>query len=75
MQIIERTSQDVTVLDLKGKLTESQDADCLESKVDVLVRDGRTNIVLNFQDCQSINSVGLGVVVRSYTKASRGAGA
>jgi len=75
MQIEERTSGDVVVLDLKGKITLGEGDELLKDKVNSLVNQGHKKIVLNLADVPYIDSAGLGEVVRTYTTVSRQGGA
>jgi anti-sigma B factor antagonist len=75
MQIEERTSGDVVLLDLKGKITLGEGDELLKDKVNSLVNQGHKKIVLNLADVPYIDSAGLGEVVRTYTTVSRQGGA
>jgi anti-sigma B factor antagonist len=75
MQIEERTSGDVVVLDLKGKITLGEGDELLKDKVNSLVNQGHKKIVLNLAGVPYIDSAGLGEVVRTYTTVSRQGGA
>src|ERR1700751_887961 len=61
MQIEQRTSGDVVILDLKDK-------------VNSLVNQGIKKIVLNLAEVPYIDSAGLGEIVRTYTTVSRQGG-
>jgi anti-sigma B factor antagonist len=74
MQIQERMSGDVVVLDLKGKITLGEGDELLKDKVNSLVNQGHKKIVLNLADVPYIDSAGLGEVVRTYTTVSRQGG-
>ena len=74
MQIEERTIGDVTLLDLKGKITLGEGDELLKDKVNSLVNQGHKKIVLNLADVPYIDSAGLGEVVRTYTTVSRQGG-
>jgi anti-sigma B factor antagonist len=67
MQIDERKVGEVTILDLKGKLTLGDGDQLLHSKINGLVQAGVKRIVLNLGEVPYIDSAGLGEVVRSYT--------
>lgn len=70
MQIDERTMNDVTILDLKGKLTLGEGDEELKDKIDSLVEQKRFKVLLNLEDVPYIDQAGLGEIVRSYTKLS-----
>ena len=74
MQIQERMSGDVVVLDLKGKITLGEGDELLKDKVNSLVNQGHKKIILNLADVPYIDSAGLGEVVRTYTTVSRQGG-
>jgi anti-sigma B factor antagonist len=71
MQIEERIVDDVTILDLKGKMTLGEGDELLKDKVNSLVNQGHKKIVLNLEDVPYIDSAGLGEIVRTYTTVSR----
>jgi len=74
MQIEERSAGDVTVLDLKGKMTLGEGDELLRDKINSLIQQGRRKVVLNLEDVPYIDSAGLGEIVRTYTTISRQAG-
>src|SRR5215468_6527728 len=74
MQIDQRAIGDVTVLDLKGKITLGEGDELLKDKVNSLVNRGHKKIVLNLADVPYIDSAGLGEIVRTYTTVSRQGG-
>ena len=49
MQIEERSAGDVTVLDLKGKMTLGEGDELLKDKINSLVQQGRRKVVLNLE--------------------------
>ncbi len=71
MQIEERIVDDVTILDLKGKMTLGEGDELLKDKVNSLVSQGHKKIVLNLSDVPYIDSAGLGEIVRTYTTVIR----
>ena len=74
MEIVERTVNDVTVLDLKGKMTLGEGDELLKDKINSLVLQGRKKLVLNLEAVPYIDSAGLGEIVRTYTTVSRQGG-
>ena len=74
MQIEERAAGEVTILDLKGKMTLGEGDEILKDKINSLVLQGRKHIVLNLADVPYIDSAGLGEVVRTYTTVKRQGG-
>lgn len=74
MQIEERVVGEVTILDLKGKITLGDGDEVLKDKINSLVLQNRRRILLNLADVPYIDSAGLGEVVRTYTTVSRQGG-
>src|SRR5215469_1171459 len=74
MHIDERRVGDVVVLDLKGKVTLGEGDEVLKDKVNSLVNQGDTKVVLNLEGVPYIDSAGLGEIVRTYTTVSRQGG-
>jgi anti-sigma B factor antagonist len=74
MQIEERVVNDVTILDLKGKITLGEGDEALKDKINSLVLQNKKRILLNLADVPYIDSAGLGEVVRTYTTVSRQGG-
>ena len=74
MEIVERTVSDVTVLDLKGKMTLGEGDELLKDKINSLLASGKKKLLLNLEAVPYIDSAGLGEVVRTYTTVSRQGG-
>jgi anti-sigma B factor antagonist len=74
MEIAERTVNDVTVLDLKGKMTLGEGDELLKDKINSLLASGKKKLVLNLEGVPYIDSAGLGEIVRTYTTVSRQGG-
>jgi anti-sigma B factor antagonist len=74
MQIEERVVDEVTILDLKGKITLGEGDEALKDKINSLALQKRLKILLNLADVPYIDSAGLGEVVRTYTTISRQGG-
>jgi anti-sigma B factor antagonist len=74
MQIEERVVNNVTVLDLKGKMTLGEGDELLKDKINSLLQQDRKQIVLNLESVPYIDSAGLGEIVRTYTTVSRQGG-
>ncbi|MGE0448889.1 MAG: STAS domain-containing protein [Vicinamibacterales bacterium] len=74
MQIEERTSGDVLILDIKGRITLGEGDELLKDKVNSLLSQGKKKIVLNLAEVPYIDSAGLGEIVRTYTTVSRQGG-
>jgi anti-sigma B factor antagonist len=74
MQIEERVVNDVTILDLKGKITLGEGDEALKDKINSLVLQEKKRILLNLAEVPYIDSAGLGEIVRTYTTVSRQGG-
>src|ERR1700726_2130958 len=74
MHIEERSAGDVTVLELKGKMTLGEGDELLKDKINSLVHQGRRKILLALAGVPYIDSAGLGEIVRTYTTISRQGG-
>ena len=74
MQIEERVVGNVTILDLKGKITLGEGDEVLKDKINSLIQQDRKRILLNLAEVPYIDSAGLGEIVRTYTTVSRQGG-
>src|SRR5574338_22350 len=74
MQIEERVVNNVTVLDLKGKMTLGEGDELLKDKINSPIQQDRKQLVLNLEAVPYIDSAGLGEIVRTYTTVSRQGG-
>jgi anti-sigma B factor antagonist len=74
MDITERTSGNVTLVDLNGKLTLGEPTERLHDKVNSLIQQERKNIVLNLADVTAVDSGGLGELVRTLTTMQKHGG-
>jgi anti-sigma B factor antagonist len=74
MHIDERKVGDITILDLKGKMTLGEGDEMLRNKINAVAGAGGKKIILNLGDVPYIDSAGLGEVVRTYTTVSRQGG-
>ena len=73
--ITERPLERVTVLDLVGRLTIDRGAQRLKDKINSLIAQERTQIVVNLKDVPYIDSGGLGQLVASFGSVLRAKGA
>src|SRR6187401_2994848 len=74
MQIEERATGDVKILDMKGRVTLGEGDELLKDKINSLLNQGHKKIILNLADVPYIDSAGLGEIVRTYTTVSRQGG-
>jgi anti-sigma B factor antagonist len=63
LQISERTSGDVTILDLKGRVVLGEGDDPFRQRIESFIKRGSLKIVLNLRDVTYIDSAGVGVMV------------
>jgi anti-sigma B factor antagonist len=74
MQIAERESGGVTILDVSGKITLGDGDALLKDKLHSLLHQGKKNVLLNLGDVQYVDSAGLGAIVSAYTTMTREGG-
>lgn len=74
MQIEERVVDNVTILDLKGKMTLGEGDELLKDKINSLLQQNKRELLLNLEGVPYIDSAGLGEIVRTYTTVSRQGG-
>jgi len=75
MHITERAANDVTILDLDGRLTMDDGAELLRDKVKSIVFQGNTKVILNLARVPYVDSGGLGELVRCSLAAQKANGA
>jgi anti-sigma B factor antagonist len=74
MNIVERKVEDVTILDLHGKMLIGDGDDALRDALTKVVDGGQMKVLLNLGDVPYVDSAGLGEIVRSYTTVTRKGG-
>jgi anti-sigma B factor antagonist len=74
MDIIERTVDAITLLDLSGKLTSGDGAQLLKDKCESLAFQGRNRVIVNLAAVSYIDSGGLGQLVACYTTLAKAGG-
>jgi anti-sigma B factor antagonist len=74
MNITERKSGDVTILDVEGKILLGEGDVQLKRKIDELIGRKETKLLLNLANVPYMDSGGLGEIVRSYTTVKRAGG-
>lgn len=74
MKVTTRQKGDVTILDLKGKITIGVGDIALRNAVQEAMSTGTKNVLINMADVTTIDSSGVGELVSAYTTATnRGA--
>ena len=66
--------EDIVVLRLDVRLTASKPARDLQRRIDVVLRKGYRNVVLDLEDTCDVDATGLGVLVECYNVLSRRGG-
>jgi anti-sigma B factor antagonist len=74
MQMEERQVGSVTILDLSGRMTIDHGVELLKDKIDSLIVEGRTRVVLNLALLSYMDSSGLGQLVSCHNSLSRTSG-
>lgn len=73
MRITERTVDDVTILELEGRLVLAEGELVLRDHVNRLVQQGRVRIILDMKKVTRLDSAGLGMLVSKFlTTHARG---
>ncbi|HET9328546.1 MAG TPA: STAS domain-containing protein [Candidatus Eisenbacteria bacterium] len=67
MGIQRKQLRTVTVLALKGSFFGDRETDDLQKAILDEAASGNTRLVLNLKDCQALNSIAIGVLMRGYT--------
>jgi anti-sigma B factor antagonist len=66
-----RQIDDVTVVDIKGRIVIGEESAALRSLVADLLSEGRKKILFNLAEVRYIDSTGLGALVSAYTSARK----
>jgi anti-anti-sigma factor len=72
--ILDTEREGVTVLSLRGRLTLGPAVETLRETLERLDAEGKSRIVLDFRECDYIDSSGLGCLVFAHTRIARAAG-
>ena len=74
MNVNVRQAGDVTILDLKGKITIGSGDVALRNAIQEVMNNGAQKVLINMADVSTIDSSGIGELVSAYTTATnRGA--
>ena len=65
---------DITVLDIKGRITLGGDSKQLEWAVEKLISEGKKKIVLDLSGVTSLDSTGIGIIVMSAGRIKKAGG-
>jgi anti-sigma B factor antagonist len=69
-----RTSGDVAILDLKGKITIGEGDVALRENIEKLLEDGKKQIILNLAKVNYMDSSGVGELVGTFTTVNNRGG-
>ncbi|MBM3736718.1 MAG: STAS domain-containing protein [Acidobacteria bacterium] len=75
LEITSRTTEGITILDMRGRLVAGEETGKLRDYVNELVAKGPLNAVLNLASIDFIDSTGLGAMVLCYSAAKKSGGA
>jgi anti-sigma B factor antagonist len=73
MNIIERTLNDVTILDLEGNLTLGGNME-FRQRINTIINSGARKLIVNLAGVQYMDSCGLGELISCYTAMQRVSG-
>lgn len=71
LEIERRERENITILDLRGRIVVGEAAGLLRATLAEIAGAGLSNIILNLAEVDSIDSTGLGALVVSYTSLGR----
>ena len=69
-----RRTDDVSIVDLHGKITLGENTGILRDELRTLLAEGTKHILLNMADVSYVDSAGLGELVGAYTTATNQGG-
>ena len=73
MSVTRRQVRSISILALKGRFYGDRETDELEKAIMDEAATGNTRLVLNMSECEALNSVGIGTIMRGYVNyKSRG---
>ncbi len=72
LEIMERDSGGITVLEFSGEVTRGEGSNQLRKKLKEALEAGKTRLVLDVSNLRHIDSSGLGTLVTAYAAAQSG---
>jgi anti-anti-sigma factor len=66
LQVSIRESDDVTILDLRGRSTIDGESELLDNRLRTLIANGVRRVLLNLTDLTQVDSSGVGVIIDTY---------
>lgn len=74
LQIAQREREGIRILELTGRLIVGPSTNQFRETVESCLKSGQSNIVLNLQAVEYIDSTGLGALVLAFTKCQKAGG-
>jgi len=74
MRVEERNAGDVTILDVRGRLTMNDGQGQIKAAVESLIDRGSVRIVLNLKELRYLDSACLGEIINAHIRLSRKGG-
>lgn len=74
MEIHVRTSSNVTIIDLSGNLIIGKSEESLRETIKQMIADDRKHLLLNLADVPTIDSSGIGAMIKSFTSVKEAGG-
>ncbi len=74
MKISTRNVDDITILDIKGKITLGSGDIILRDRIHQLLSEKVTKIIINLEDVNYVDSSGIGELVSCHTSVSKAKG-
>lgn len=74
LDVRERQSGDVTILDLSGSIRMGEGAVSLRNSIHGLADGGKNKILLNLASVKNVDSSGIGELIANYTSLTRDGG-
>lgn len=71
MKLVHRTYGDIEFLEPQGEMRAGRDLEKIPKLLQSLIKDGKTNFVLNLEMVPYLDSAGLGTILRCYTSCRR----
>lgn len=74
MKVREIKREDVVILELSGRLTEGADTQALSDQINEMIDGGLNKLVFDLSKVHWIDSSGLGLLIRGYTRMQKNGG-
>lgn len=74
MKINSRASNEVTILDINGRIVLGDEIAVFKQSISTLIDSGRKRVLLNLRDVPYIDSSGIGELVSAFTKIRNSGG-